>query len=212
MRTVKTNIKYNQILSSARGLFWKHGLKRVTVEEISKHAGVSKMTFYKFFPNKVELAKAVYNQVADEGIEVFKEIMNNENTSAPEKMEQMLLIKMEGTNDISREFLADFYSNPELGLSKWVEEKSIAVWKEMIGVFKNGQEKGWFRRDFKPEVFLLMINKFTELITDENIMRLYETPQQAVMEFTRFFTYGIMPYKSPFNNLSSPDNDESINK
>lgn len=197
MNDLKTNLKYNQILASAKVLFWKHGLKRVTVEEICKHAGVSKMTFYKFFPNKVELAKAVYSHEAKEGIVRFKEIMNDESTSAPEKMEQILLIKMEGTNDISREFLADFYRNPDLGLSKWVEEKSIAMWKEMIDVFKKGQENGWFRKDFKPEGFMLMINKLTELITDENILKLYETPQQAVLEFTRLFTYGIMPYGSP---------------
>ena len=164
------------------------------------------MTFYKFFPNKVELAKAVYSHVAEEAMIRFNEIMNDKNTSAPEKMEQILLMKMEGTNDISREFLADFYSNHELGLSKWVEEKSIAMWKEMIGVFIKGQENGWFRRDFKPEGFLLMINKLSELITDENILRLYETPQQAVMEFTRFFTYGIMPYGSPSGKRQKTNN------
>lgn len=48
------NIKQQFILSAGKELFWKHGVKRVTVEEICVQASVSKMTFYKFFMNKRE--------------------------------------------------------------------------------------------------------------------------------------------------------------
>ena len=189
----KINPRYRQILETARNLFWKHGLKRVTVEEICSEAGVSKMTFYKFFPNKIELAKTVYTIEIDRGIEKFREIMSNNDTPALEKMEQMMLLKSEGTLNISREFLNDFYSNPELGLSGWVEKKSREAWQEMIGDFKEAQSKGWFRADFKPEGFLYMVKTFSEMVTDENLLRLYGTPQEAIMELSRFFTYGIMP-------------------
>ena len=207
MSNLENNPRYMQIIETSRKLFWKHGLKRVTVEEICREAGVSKMTFYKFFPNKVELAKSIYTREIDIGMRKFREIMSNENTSAQEKMEQMLMMKMEGTNDISMEFLGDFYSNPELGLSKWVEEKSIEAWKEMIEDFRDAQKKGWFRGDFKPEGFLLIVNKFSEMVTDENLLRLYRTPQEAIMEFSRFFTFGIMPHdkkedKGKFRNLT----------
>ena len=46
------NIKYNQILTKGKELFWKYGIKRVAIEEICKQAHVSKMTFYKYFKNK----------------------------------------------------------------------------------------------------------------------------------------------------------------
>ena len=193
MSEEKTNPRYRKILATARKLFWKHGLKRVTVEEICSEAGVSKMTFYKFFQNKIELAKTVYSIEVDTGIEKFREIMSNNDTPAEEKMEQVLFLKSEGTMNISREFLDDFYNNPELGLSGWVEKKNREAWQEMIGDFKNAQSKGWFRADFKPEGFLYMVKKISEMVTDENLLRLYETPQEAIMELSRFFTYGIMP-------------------
>jgi len=41
------NQKYNQIIDTSKKLFWKYGIKRVTIEEICREAGVSKMTFYK---------------------------------------------------------------------------------------------------------------------------------------------------------------------
>ena len=55
MDNLTTNPKYLDIFKTAKDLFWKYGIKRVSIEEICKEAKVSKMTFYKFFPNKIEL-------------------------------------------------------------------------------------------------------------------------------------------------------------
>jgi AcrR family transcriptional regulator len=64
------------ILASSRELFWKHGFRRVTVDEICEKTGISKMTFYRYFANKTELAKAVFSQAANEGYDQFRIIMN----------------------------------------------------------------------------------------------------------------------------------------
>ena len=185
--------KYEALMDKAHELFWKHGLRRVTVEEICREAGVSKMTFYRYFPDKKELAKEVYGRVVDEGIVKFREILNEPESSAVEKMEKILMLKLEGTSDISREFLADFYRNPETGLSDWVEEKSRQAWMEILDDFRTAQKRGWFRKDFNPEGWLLMAGKLSELVSDEKLADLYGTPQEMIMELARFFTYGIMP-------------------
>ncbi len=60
MNTVKSletgSPKFVQIVEIASELFRKYGVKRVTVEEICTTAQISKMTFYKYFANKKELA------------------------------------------------------------------------------------------------------------------------------------------------------------
>ena len=38
----------------------------MTIEEICGEAKVSKMTLYKFFPNKIELAKVILKKVFDD--------------------------------------------------------------------------------------------------------------------------------------------------
>ncbi|MDX9940708.1 MAG: TetR/AcrR family transcriptional regulator [Bacteroidales bacterium] len=189
----KTSRKYQAILGSAKELFWKHGLKRVSVEEICHKALVSKMTFYRYFDNKTELAKAVYDQVVDEGIAQFKQIMSDKETTPEEKMQKILQMKMEGTNDISSEFLQDFYNRPEKGLPAYVEEKTRLVWKEIIKDFKIGQRKGWFRKDFKPEAFFIVSTKISELLSDPAMLHMYATPQELVMELAKLFTFGIIP-------------------
>jgi AcrR family transcriptional regulator len=186
--------KHQLLLDAGRQLFWKHGFRRVTVEEVCKKAGVSKMTFYRHFGNKIELARAVYERVATEGLARFKEILSDGTATVREKMEAMLQMKAEGTHDISPEFLNDFYSAPESDLPRFVAEVSQRVWAEIILDFRMAQEKGWMRQDFKPEAFLLITSMISKMVSDDQLLRFYDTPQDAVMDLARLFTYGIMPY------------------
>ena len=182
--------KHDQILSSARELFWKHGFRRISIEEICDHAAVSKMTFYKFFPNKIELAKAVFEREADLGVQRFRDILQDDSTSR-DKINKIVRMKLDSTQDISREFLNDFYGNPELGLKQYIEEKTKQCWRHILQDFRDAQFRGVFRRDFNPEFLLMLSQKFAEMVTDDKLLQLYNSPQDLVMELTNFVTYGI---------------------
>lgn len=186
--------KQRDILHTSKELFWKYGFKRVTIEEICEKANASKMTFYRFYPNKLELAKSVFDMVIDSVIQDFRVLMQKD-IPASEKMKGMLQMKFEGTNDISKEFLMDFYNNPELEVSTYIKQRTNEVWLGIIEDFKKGQREGWLRSDFKPEIILIMSQKIMELMNDENVLRLYNNPQELVMEISNFFTYGIAPHK-----------------
>jgi AcrR family transcriptional regulator len=186
------NKKHLKILETSRDLFWRHGFKRVSIEEICLKAEVSKMTFYRIFPNKVELAKAVFDKEVNEGLRKFKAVLNEESTSS-EKIRKIMLMKMDGTHNISNEFLQDFYNDRELGLKEYIEEKTRQSWNEILDDFKQAQQKGWFRSDMKPEFLFFFSQKMGELIVDENLMKLYRTPQELLSELTNFFAYGISP-------------------
>jgi AcrR family transcriptional regulator len=190
----KNNKKYRDILQSARELFWKHGLRRVSIEEICRQAGVSKMTYYRFFTNKVELAKAVLDKVMLEGLRDFRAIMSADTTSS-EKIKGILQLKLNGTNDISQEFLNDFYNNPELGLKSYMEEKTKEYWNEILNDFRLAQQKGWFRSDFKPEFLIFVSEKMSELMFDKRVSGLYGNPQEIIMELSNFILYGISKHE-----------------
>lgn len=182
-------------METAKDLFWKHGLKRVSIEEICQKSGVSKMTFYRHFENKTELAKAVYEVMIQDSIQQFKSIMSDDSTSTAQKMEAMIRLKLEGTTDISREFLQDFYNSPELGLVDYINQRTYEVWNDMLKEFKTAQEKGWFRKDFKPEAFFILSQKMSELVNDPALLNLYNTPQELILEITKLLTYGLVPYQ-----------------
>ncbi|MFA5418934.1 MAG: TetR/AcrR family transcriptional regulator [Bacteroidales bacterium] len=147
------NSKYDSICVTAKELFWKHGFKRVSVDEICKKSNVSKMTFYKYFPNKLELAKTIFSNVVEDGINRFREIMKEECTPA-EKIKKLLLMKVESTNDISPEFMQDFYVGREPELKGFVEEKTHQAWDILIHDYKKAQQEGIFRKDFDPRLLI----------------------------------------------------------
>jgi len=182
------------ILAAAKDLFWKHGFRRVTVEEICEKAGISKMTFYRYFQNKIDLAKSVFNKTANDGYEQFRSILN-ENSSPDEKIGKILLLKFEGTHDISQEFLMDFYTDRDSGLKEYVQLKTNDVWQKIISDFKRAQETGVFRRDIKIELFIAISQKMIELLDDQNILGLFSNPQEMIMESARLLMYGISPQK-----------------
>jgi AcrR family transcriptional regulator len=191
---VNTSKKYEDILKTARDLFWKYGFKRVSIEEICRKANASKMTFYRFFPNKTELARCVFDHEANRGVADFKAIMT-ENAAPAEKIKKIMLLKLNGTNDISHEFLMDFYNNPELGLKDHIEETTRRIWTEILEDFKRAQADGTFRKDFKPEFLLYLSQKIADMMNDEKIASLFNNPQDMIMELTSFFVYGISPHE-----------------
>ena len=185
--------KYEDIMHTSRDLFWKYGFKRVSIEEICKEANVSKMTFYKFFPNKIELAKAIFNSVVEDGEIRFKEIMQGSGSPA-DKLKKVMLLKLEGTNNISPEFMQDFYMGREPELKSYVEGRTREAWKELMDDYKKAQEDGVFRKDFNPELLIKVQYKMLELMEDKSITEQYNSQQEIIMEFANLLVYGMLPH------------------
>lgn len=189
-----SNKKREAILVTAKELFWKYGFRRVSVEEICKKAGVSKMTYYKFFPNKIELAKTVFKYLVEESQVKFKNLMEEE-IPVDEKIRKVILFKAEATENISQEFLQDFYMGSEPELKLFVEQMSKNALDDWLSDYRAAQKKGIFRDDFKPEFLLQASFKLIELLKDEKLMKLYNDPQELILEFVNLLTYGISSHK-----------------
>jgi AcrR family transcriptional regulator len=189
-----SNPKRIQILSTGKELFWKFGFKRVTIEEICREAGVSKMTFYKFFPNKLELASTILDQLFDESIANIQKI-RDEHVSADITFKKMLQLKSEGSQGISNEFIKDLYVNAEGGLNAYIAEKIGMMFAEMIKVYEQGQEDGWVRKDLNIPFFMKYTMKVIEIVSNEELLTYFDDPQDMIMEVTNLFIYGISPHE-----------------
>lgn len=192
MDGITFNKKQSNIIAAAEKLFWKYGFKKVTIEEICREAKTSKVTYYKFFPNKIEVAKAVLNTVVNRANDDFKTLIEKA-TSTSELLEGLLKMKKDGIHDISKEFLADFYADNSLGLNEYIELKTQEIWNELMINFKTLQEKGLIRHDLNLEFFLYFSNKLTGLMEDPYLLSLFPTAEDMIMEFTNLFTYGMTP-------------------
>lgn len=188
------NRKYSEIISKARDLFWKHGFKRVSVEEICRDANVSKMTYYKHFPNKIELAKIIFNDIVEEGEIRFRAIMQSDQSPAV-KVKEILSMKSEKTNGISPEFMQDFYTGGDPELTGFVEKRTRQAWDTLRSDYTKAQEDGIFRKDLNPELLIKVQYKLAELMDDESITSMYSSRQELIMEFANLIVYGIAQHE-----------------
>lgn len=188
----EVSLKYAQIIETGKELFWKHGVKRVSIEEICREANVSKMTFYKFFPNKVELAKEIIRHVIGGSVKEFKELVDS-NLSFTDKIKRIFAIKLEAIHDVSEEFIADLYKNQELGLHKVVEELGQQSMGVFVGFLKDSQEKGLIRKDIKIEFILAYQASLSQMMDNPQLMSLYNKTEDFVIESMNFMFYGVMP-------------------
>jgi AcrR family transcriptional regulator len=104
----KDEIVIGEILSGAKKLFGKHGLKKTTMEEIATAAGKGKSTLYYYFPSKNEIFEAV---VEDEMKNVVKRIREAVNVAMTAKDKLKAFLKAQITSIIGfhsfREVLFD---------------------------------------------------------------------------------------------------------
>ena len=189
-----SNPKRNQILHTGKELFWKFGFKRVTIEEICREAAVSKMTFYKYFQNKQELAVNIMDDVFEESMLKIKKI-DEEHESADKTFKKFLQLKSEGSRGISEEFINDLYKNPDPELKSYMEKKTRSMLEEIRKVYEHGKETGWVRKDLNVPFFILFSQKIIMLTNDQEMMHFFDSSQDLIMELTNLFIYGISPHK-----------------
>lgn len=190
MITSEYSTKQRQLIETAKKLFYKHGIKRVTVAEICQEAGISKMTFYKYYSNKADLAKAFFLESYEKGMQEYYEIMQ-QNIPFAEKVRQIILFKLRETEDISHEFIKDAFQDKRLGLDVVFVEKQQESLNVMLKDFEKAAEKGEIRKGINPQFIAYFLKKMREMIADEYLLTLYKNEQELIMELTRFFFYGL---------------------
>ena len=145
--------KREQIIRTAESLFSRFGAKRVTVEEICREADVSKMTFYKYFPNKVELVRRIRDNWIEEGFAKFDEI-DAMDIPFPEKINLLTRWKVEFFSRINAEFIRE-----PIAMDEVVEHAR----NRCLNNITKAQKKGEIRSDIKPELLWMVTEKLFEL-------------------------------------------------
>lgn len=193
-KTQNLNCKL-KIKTAAEELFRKHGIKRVTVEEISAKAGISKMTFYKYFANKKELVIYLWQAMTDIGLAKLDEIEKSE-TTFPQKIQALLKMKEEGVSQMGNQYVRDYLEYvPEV--QDFYNKLFTVSMTKFMDFIRQAQEKGEVRKSLRPEFFLAAIRKLMELAQDEKLIALYPNYTDFALEVNNFMYYGIMPLPEP---------------
>ncbi len=185
-------MKRKQLVHTAKDLFFKYGIKRVTVEEICQEANVSKMTFYKNFKNKNELVKNMVIQMSDDAMVKYRKIMDSD-IPFEEKVRETILMKLEGSEQMSQEFFSDYLPHADPEFLEFIKARMHETYGLIIKDYAEAQKKGEIRQDLKLEFILWYLDKMLAMMADEQLEKMYDKPQDMIMEMVNFFFYGIMP-------------------
>jgi AcrR family transcriptional regulator len=186
-----SNPKRGQILKTGKELFWKFGFKRVTIEEICKEAGISKMTYYKFFTNKMDLVTTIMDKILQDSLETYRQILARD-IPYPEKVAGMIQLKRDQIQTMSSEFFRDYVQSGDPELLSYLEQVSAESMQIFLDDFRKAQQNGDIRKDLKVEFIMVVMNRLIDMAHEDVLLDMYDHPQDLVMEITNFLFYGIL--------------------
>ena len=186
----RISAKKELLIRTGDRLFSRLGLRRVTVEEICREAGVSKMTFYKHFPNKLELFKQIWTGWSDS---IYERLTEMEDKGLPfiERMNALVEFKMELLSRMDRDLIDDIlHAGPELQeFILRLKEKSYARFFELVSEAQASGEM----RNIKPEFLIAVLMQLGEMAKNDDLRRIYATDIDFFREVNDFFFFGVMP-------------------
>lgn len=186
--------KKEKIENTARELFWKHGFKKVSIDEICKKSHVSRKTYYTYYANKSALVISILDKLNSEMMLLYKQIIDSEK-SFSQKMNEIMALKFDLNKDFSMEFVADFF-NPDAAeilenFNKMVAE-SMQITKTF---FVNAQQKGEMNPELNIDYVMWMMQKQMELCTTPELMSMFPDAETMSRQLSLSIVYGIMPVK-----------------
>jgi AcrR family transcriptional regulator len=161
-RQLKTHeIRRNEIIATAKNLFFQKGYDTSTIQDIIDTMGIAKGTFYHYFESKNELLDALVDQIIADMSERFKPLVNAQR-SAVEKINDVFRIgaayKVENI-DAFIVILKTLYREENQILRDRMFQRSIEKNGPVIAeIVKQGINEGVFTTSFPEYMGEVMID------------------------------------------------------
>lgn len=180
--------KQLQLIEAAQALFCNHGVRRVTVEEICTTANISKMTFYKYFTDKWDIAKTVLDYLINTGLSMYYEMIK-EPVPFSRKVEKILLLSTTQAHAFGSEYLNDLLK-PDSPLHAYFLEQQKKVTELSIEFMHNAQKEGLIHSDIKMPVVIFMLSRLSELLNHPEFVQILPDIQDRATEIATLFFHG----------------------
>lgn len=188
-------IKYNRLMGKAEELFINLGYKGVSMDEIAKEAGISKMTIYRYFSSKEELfIKAILSLANRTFLYVKEELEKIDGTLG--KIDFLLNFSIEYSKKYSLAFYKDIMDNPYV-LEKLMAAK-IRMTKDIFeGIIINGMERGEIRKVDEKFISGMLIALMKGVDNNYiNAINSKEELEDFTEKFYDFLKYGLLGGKN----------------
>ncbi|MBI5882921.1 MAG: TetR/AcrR family transcriptional regulator [Elusimicrobia bacterium] len=180
-----------RLVEAATDLFFRHGVKRVTVSEICGQAHVSKMTFYRHFPDKTAVALRVLENIVILKRRQMREI---EMMDLPfdAKLRQIFDVMLEQSRVHGPEFFSGFLKGADPALERFIEDERAKSLQQVRTLFVTAQRLGEVRKDVKVDLILHMLDAARAALASEHLKSLYPDAPAMTREALSLFFEGAL--------------------
>jgi TetR/AcrR family transcriptional regulator, cholesterol catabolism regulator len=182
------NEELNNILTKVRCLYWKYGIKSVTMDDVSRELGISKKTLYQYVKDKNELVEKVVDmEIERYGIKM-EEIFSKNLCAIDELLEvNLLLSKMIKEHNPSQEYdLKKYYPDQ---YDKMLKIRRERIFDNTLRNIRKGKAEGLYRADLKEEIIAKVQLLRVERVLDTEIFSIEDLSSEKV--FIEIFIYHI---------------------
>ena len=145
----------DRILIGAEELFFKYGIKSITMDDIAKHLAISKKTIYQFFSDKNELVETLMSVKLKEDECQFQQIQEESENMIVEVFNMMKHISSMFAK-INPNIFYDLqkYHPKAWGLFKQFKQNCMA--RMIEASIERGKSEGFVRNDVNSKVLSIM--------------------------------------------------------
>lgn len=150
----KHDVNRQRIVDAARGHFFSHGFRSVTMDDLALELGISKKTLYAYFPGKFDLLEAVLADKLTSVEATLKEVTRAHPNDFATTLRQLLAGTQRELNEIKPPFVRDMRQKAP-DIFKLVERRRAALIQRYMGkFFIDGQRLGMVRKDVPVKLII----------------------------------------------------------
>jgi len=157
------DVRKNEILDTAEKLFMEKGYEKTTVGNIVNRIGVAKGTFYYYFESKESIIDSIIERRFKRAREDADNIINNTELNAIEKMEKLMWLLLNPSEEREKFFCSiDFENNARIHQKRDVTFYRVFK-KIVLNIVEEGISDGFFNCKYYQditEIVFIGIDKF----------------------------------------------------
>ena len=150
----KHDVNRQRIVDAARGHFFSHGFRSVTMDDLAEELGISKKTLYAYFPGKFDLLEAVLADKLTSVESTLREVTRAHPDDFPATLRNLLAGTQRELDEIKPPFVRDMRQKAP-DVFKLVERRRAALIQRYMGkFFLDGQRLGMVRKDVPAKLII----------------------------------------------------------
>lgn len=184
-----------KILNGAQELFFKYGIKAITMDDIARHLAISKKTIYQFFKEKDEIINILMTEKIREDEEQFSKLHINA-ANVIEEVFEIMRCMSENIGKINPVVFYELQKYYPEAWKKFIHFKENHVRKQVEDSLKRGQEQGYVRKNINTGILSRLRMEEIQMGFNTEVFPIDKfTTLDVQLEMTEHFLYGICTLK-----------------